>query len=106
MSIPDVPPRTVGHGTDTDEDRGALGGAMPTGEPHEQDSAHGGRGAGLSLTTVAGALLMAVPLLWAFTYLAQADTTGLGTGFTFVVGIVVLFCIGMGAVLVRGLFRT
>ena len=53
-----------------------------------------------------GALLIAVPLVWAFTYFAQANTAGLGTGFTFVVGIVVLFCLGMDAVLLRGLFRT
>jgi len=89
MSNPDVPHRTVGHGTDTDEERGVPGGAMPTGEPREQDSAHGGRLAGLGVTTIIGILLIAVPLIWAFTYFAQADTAGLGTGFTFLVGIVV-----------------
>jgi hypothetical protein len=104
MSNREVLQETVGHGTDTDEDRASLGGAQPTGEPREQDSAGGGRGIGL--TTVLGALLIAVPLLWAFTYLAQAGTTGLGTGFALVVGAVLLFCITVGVILLRGLFRT
>jgi len=32
--------------------------------------------------------------------------TGLGAGFIFIVGVVLLFFLGAGAVLLRGLFRT
>jgi hypothetical protein len=106
MSRPDGPPASVGHGTDSDEERAIPGGAQPIGEPRDQDSANAGRGLGLSATTVIGLLLITVPLLWAFTYLRQAATTGLGIGFTFVMGVVVLFCVGAGLVLIRGLFRT
>ena len=107
MARSDLPrSRTVGHGTDTDEDRAWPGGAQPTSEPHGQDSAGGGRGIGLGLTTIVGGLLIAVPLLWAITYLAQAGRAGLGTGFTFLVGVVLLLCLGAGVVLLRGLFRT
>ena len=107
MAGSDLPqPRAVGHGTDTDEERAWPGGAQPTGEPHGQDSAGGGRGLGLGLTTIVGGLLIAAPLLWAITYLAQAGTAGLGTGFTFLVGVLLLFCLGAGVVLLRGLLRT
>jgi hypothetical protein len=107
MARSDLPqPRAVGHGTDIDEESAWPGGAQPTGEPREQDSAGGGRGIGLGLTTIVGGLLIAVPMLWAITYLAQAGNAGLGTGFTFLVGAVLLFCLGVGVVLVRGLFRT
>src|SRR5260221_216685 len=106
MARPDGPPASVSHSTDTDEEPALPGGAQPTGEPRDQDSANAGRGLGLSATTIIGALLIAVPVLWAFTYLAQASTTGLGIGFTFVLGVVVLFCVGAGVVLIRGLFRT
>jgi len=78
---------------------------MPTGEPRAQDSAGGGRGIGLGLTTVIGALLIAVPMIWTFTYLAQAGTSGLGTGFALLVGVVLLFCVGIGVILLRGLLR-
>ena len=46
-------------------------------EPHEQDSAGAGRGVGLGLTTILGALLIAIPLIWAIAYLSQAGASGL-----------------------------
>jgi hypothetical protein len=39
-------------------------------------------------------------------YLATASSAGLGGGFVFLVGIVLLACLGAGVVLLRGLFRT
>jgi hypothetical protein len=106
MSSRDVPSGHIGHGTDTDEKPAWAGGTEPTGQPREQDSAGAGRGFGLGVSTIIGILLMAVPLIWAFVYLSQAGTTGLGSGFTFLVGVVLLAAIGVGFVLARGLFRT
>jgi hypothetical protein len=83
-----------------------LGGAEPTAEPRSQDTARGGRGIGLSLTSVLGALLIAVPVVWAILYLTQAGAAGLGGGFMILVGVVLVACVGTGWLLVRGLFRT
>jgi hypothetical protein len=87
-------------------DRQWSGGSEPTGEPRSQDTAKGGRGVGLGLTTVLGVVLVAVPLIWAAYYLTTASSSGLGIGFVFLVGIVVMACLGAGALLLRGLFRT
>jgi hypothetical protein len=89
-----------------EEERTWAGGAEPTREPRSQDSAGAGRGAGLGLTTILGAILIAVPLIWAVFYLVQAGTSGLGNGFVLMVGIVLLACIGAGVLLLRGLFTT
>lgn len=97
---------TIGHGTDSNEERAGGGGAEPTGEPDSQDSAGGGRGAGLTVATVLGILLIGVPLIWAVVYLMQSSAAGLGSGFTLLVGVVLLACIGVGAMLVSGLFTT
>ena len=97
---------TIGHGTDSDEARASGGGAEPTGEPRSQDSAGGGRGAGLTLTTVLGTLLIAVPLIWAVVYLVQSGVAGLGGGFTLLMAVVLLACVAVGAMLTRGLFTT
>lgn len=96
----------IGHGTDTDEDRAWGGGAQPTGEPDTQDSAGGGRGVGLGISTILGALLILVPIVWAAFYLMQAGAAGLGGGFTFLVGVVLLAAIGFGVVLLRGMFKS
>jgi hypothetical protein len=101
----DVPAGRIGHGTDTDEEPAWSGGAQPTGEPRDQDSAGAGRGIGLGLSTLIGVVLMAVPLIWAVAYLSRAGTAGLGSGFTFLVGVVLLAALGFGFVLARGLFR-
>jgi hypothetical protein len=89
-----------------DEERTWEGGAQPTGEPRSQDTANGGRGVGLGLTTVIGVVLIAAPVIWAISYLMQANATGLGTGFVFLVGVVLLACLGAGVMLVRGLLKT
>ena len=89
-----------------DEERTFDGGAEPTGEPRSQDSAGGGRGVGLSLTTILGALLIAVPVIWAGYYLAQAGASGLGGGLVVLVAIVMLACVGAGVLLLRGLLKT
>ena len=89
-----------------DEERVFSGGAEPTGEPRSQDTAGGGRGIGLGFTTVLGAILIAVPVIWAVFYLATASSAGLGSGFVFLIGVVLLACLGAGVVLLRGLFRT
>jgi hypothetical protein len=106
MARSDPPPADIGHGTETDEHRAAGGGAEPTGEPRAQDSAGAGRVVGLSISTILGALLIAVPLIWGGYYISQAGAAGLGTGFTLLVGIVVLACVGFGVMLLRGLLRT
>ena len=89
-----------------DEERVLSGGAEPTREPRSQDTAGGGRGIGLGITTILGVVLIAVPVIWAVFYLAAAGSAGIGTGFVFLIGIVLLACLGAGVVLVRGLFRT
>jgi hypothetical protein len=98
-------PAHIGHGTDTDEGRAPGGGAEPTREPRGQDTSGAGRGVGLGVTTILGILLIAVPVIWAAVYIAQAGTSGLTSGFTFLVGIVLLAAVGVGVVLVRGLFQ-
>ena len=95
----------IGHGTDTDEHLAVAGGAAPTGEPRSQDSTGSGRGVGLGITTILGILLIGVPVIWAAVYIAQAGTSGLTSGFTYLVGIVLLAAVGVGVVLVRGLFN-
>jgi hypothetical protein len=75
------------------------------GEPRTQDGA-GARGAGLSLTTIVGILLIAVPIIWAIVYLAQAGAAGPGGGFTLLVGVVAVACVAIGVLFVRGLFKT
>lgn len=92
--------------SDLDGKRVVSGGAAPTGEPRSQDSARGGRGVGLGVTTILGALLIAVPVVWAALYLMQASAAGLGSGFVLLVGIVLLAVVAAGIVLLRGLFRT
>jgi predicted phage tail protein len=92
--------------TDLDGKRVVSGGAQPTAEPRSQDTARGGRGLGLGITTVLGAVLVAVPVIWAVAYLMQAGAAGLSGGFVFAVGIVLLGVLGVGMVLLRGLFRT
>lgn len=89
-----------------EEERTFAGGAAPTHEPRSQDSAGHGRGVGLGVTTILGIVLVAVPVVWAVMYLMQASQTGLGTGFVFLVGIVLLACLGAGLVLLRGLLKT
>ncbi|MBV9543118.1 MAG: hypothetical protein JOY61_01925 [Chloroflexi bacterium] len=106
MARPDPHAADIGHGNETDEHRASGGGAQPTGEPRTQDSAGAGRGVGLSVSTILGALLIAVPLIWGGYYISQAGAAGVGTGFTILVVVVVLACIGFGFVLLRGLFRT
>src|SRR5437667_373175 len=106
MSSPNVPRQTVGHGTDTDEERAWAGGAEPTGEPRALDSAGVGRALGLGLTTILAGLLIAVPLIWAIAYLWHAGTSGLGGGFVSLVGVVLLVCVAAGLMLLRGLSRT
>ena len=91
--------------TDLDGKRVVAGGAQPTGEPRSQDTAFGGRGIGLGITTILGALLVAVPVVWAIAYLVQAGTAGLGDGFVVLAGIVLLAVLGVGLLLLRGLFR-
>jgi len=101
-----MPSSDVGRGTDLDGKRVLAGGASPTGEPRDQDSAGGGRGVGLGITTILGAILVAVPVIWAIAYLMQAGAAGLGNGFVVLVGIVLLAVLGAGILLLRGLFRT
>jgi hypothetical protein len=96
----------VEHASDLDGKRVMAGGAQPTREPSAQDTAHGGRGVGLGITTLLVALLIAVPVVWAGAYLMQAGAAGLGIGFVVLVGIVLLAVMGAGIVLLRGLFRT
>ena len=96
----------IGHGTDADEQRASAGGAEPTGEPRTQDTAGGGRGAGLGITTILGVLLIAIPIIWAAAYLSQAGAAGLGGGFTLLVGLVLVAAIAAGVLLLRGLLRT
>jgi hypothetical protein len=93
-------------GTDLDGKRVVSGGAQPTREPRSQDSAGAGRGVGLGITTILGALLVAVPVVWAIAYLMQASASGLGGGFVTLTGVVLLLVLGAGVVLLRGLFRT
>ncbi len=83
-----------------------MGGAEPTGEPHSQDTARGGRSIGLSMTIVQAVVVVAVPLVWAIFYLSQAGAAGVGSGFILLVGLVVLACLGVGWLLLRGLLRT
>ena len=97
---------SIGPGTDTREEVGPSGGAERTQEPRSQDTAGGGRRAGLGLSTVIGLLLVAVPIVWGAIYIAQAGAAGLGSGFTILVGVVVLAAVGAGAALLAGLFRT
>ena len=94
----------VGHGTDADEQRASAGGAEPTHEPRTQDTAGGGRRAGLGATTILGILLIAIPIIWAAAYLSQAGTAGLG-GFAVLVGVVLLAALLAGVLLLLGLFR-
>jgi hypothetical protein len=89
-----------------EKDHAYQGGAEPTGEPRSQDTARGGRGIGLGFTTILGIALIAVPLVWAAIYLAQAGIAGLGSGFVLLMAVVLLGCIAAGVLLVRGLFRT
>ena len=96
----------VGRGRDLDGKRVVAGGAQPTREPQSQDSAGSGRGIGLGITTLLGALLVAVPVVWAIVYLMQAGASGLGGGFVLLVGVVLLGVLGAGFILVRGLLRT
>jgi hypothetical protein len=91
---------------DLDGKRVLYGGAQPTTEPRTQDSAGGGRGLGLGVTTILGALLVAVPVIWAIAYLFQAGTAGLGTGFVLLTAIVLLAVVCAGLLLLRGLLRS
>lgn len=88
-----------------EEERTFAGGAAPTREPKEQDTGGHARGVGLSITTILGIVLVAVPVIWAVTYLVQVGQAGLGTGIVFLVGIVMLACLGAGVVLLKGLLR-
>jgi hypothetical protein len=85
---------------------GWSGGAEPAREPADQDSSGGGRGAGLAVTTLVGAILIVVPLIWAAYYLATAGTAGLGTGLVLLVAVVLVACVATGVLLVRGLLKT
>lgn len=88
----DLPTRTVPPNTDTDA--------------RAQDSAGIGRGVGLGFSTILGALLIAIPVIWAIAFLSQAGTAGLGGGFAILVVLVLVACLGAGFVLLRGLLRT
>jgi hypothetical protein len=88
----DLPARTVPPDSDTDA--------------RAQDSAGIGRGVGLGVSTVLGALLIAVPVIWAIAYLSQAGATGAGGGFAILVVIVLLACLGAGFILLRGMLRS
>jgi len=88
----DLPARTVPPDTDTDA--------------RAQDSAGAGRAVGLGFSTILGAVLILVPVIWAIAYLSQAGAAGLGGGFAILVGIVLLACLGAGFILLRGLFKT
>jgi hypothetical protein len=88
----DLPARTVPPDIDADA--------------RAQDSAGAGRSVGLGVSTVLGALLILVPLVWAVAYLTQAGASGIGGGFAILVGLVLLACLGAGFLLLRGLFRT
>ena len=92
MPSGDLPSRTVPRDADTDA--------------RAQDSAGSGRGVGLGFSTILGALLIAVPVIWGIAYLAQAGAAGLGGGFVILVALVLLACIGAGFLLLRGLLRT
>jgi hypothetical protein len=92
MAPRDLPDRTVPPDTDTDA--------------RAQDSAGVGRGVGLGFSTILGALLIAIPVIWAIAYLSQAGAAGLGGGFAIIVVLVLLACVGAGFMLVRGLLRT
>src|SRR5205809_520915 len=67
MPSSDLPTRTVPPDTDVDA--------------RAQDSSGKGRGIGLGFSTVIGALLIAIPVIWAIAYLSQAGSAGLGGGF-------------------------
>lgn len=101
-----APERSVATSPRLDEEHTFEGGAEPTREPHSQDTAGGGRSIGLSLTTIVGAALIAVPVIWAGYYLMQVGSAGLGGGFVVLVGIVMLVCLGTGVMLLRGLLKT
>ncbi len=88
----DLPSRTVPRDSDADA--------------RSQDSAGAGRSIGLGFTTILGALLIAIPVIWAIAYLAQAGTAGAGGGFAILVVLVLLACIGAGVLLLRGLLRS
>ena len=96
----------AGRGRDLDGKRVVAGGAAPTHEPRSQDSAGGGRGLGLLVTVLLGAVLVLVPLIWAGAYLWQAGASGLGSGFMILVGIVLVAVLGAGIVLLRGLLKS
>ncbi|HEV7666322.1 MAG TPA: hypothetical protein VGQ62_22500 [Chloroflexota bacterium] len=88
-----------------EEERTWQGGAEPTHEPHAQDSAGGGRGIGLGLTTIIGGALIAVPLIWAAYYVFRASSTAIGDGFIVLLGVVMLACLSAGVLLLRGLLK-
>ncbi|HET6319913.1 MAG TPA: hypothetical protein VFG86_25930 [Chloroflexota bacterium] len=92
MPSGDLPSRTVPPDSDTDA--------------RAQDSAGVGRGVGLGFSTILGALLIAIPIIWAIAYLSQAGASGLGGGFVILVALVLLACIGAAFLLLRGLLRT
>jgi hypothetical protein len=92
MPSGDLPSRTVPPNTDTDA--------------RAQDSTGVGRSVGLGFSTILGALLIAIPVIWAIAYLTQAGAAGVGGGFAILVALVLLACIGAGFLLLRGLLRT
>ena len=89
---------------DVDEEPALGGGAEPVRE-YRQETAGSGRSVGLGLSTLVGALLIAIPLVWGGAYLMQAGAAGLTGGFGIMVLIVLLACLGAGAILLKGMFK-